>query len=114
MHCPWLAISTTHPIKITQFFLEFGFSKERKELQERLFYNFKIARHLHIKTSGAKLSRLLIHGGTTVLKSVLDDFHPPLNLAADLNTNRPILNNLFREKKSIGGEIFFFCTNPPY
>ena len=67
------------------------------------------------KTNGAKLSRLLIDGGTTVLRSVLDDFHPPLNLAADLNTNRPILNNLFREKKSIEGEIyFFFCTNPPY
>ena len=50
------------------------------------------------KANGAKLSRLLIDGGTTVLRNVFDGFHPPANLAADLNTNRPILNNLFKKK----------------
>ena len=50
------------------------------------------------KTNGAKLSRLLIDGGTTVLRNVFDGFHPPANLAADLHANRPILNNLFRKK----------------
>ena len=44
------------------------------------------------------LSRLLIDGGTTVLRSVFDGFHPPVNLAADLNANLPILNNLFKRK----------------
>lgn len=38
-------------------------------------------------TNGAKLNRLLIDGGTTVLRSVFDGFHPPLNLAADLHVN---------------------------
>ena len=50
------------------------------------------------KTNGVKLSRLLIDGGTTVLRSVFDGFHPPANLAADLNANLPILNNLFTKK----------------
>ena len=50
------------------------------------------------KTNGAKLSRLLIDGGTTVLRSVFDGFHPPANLAADLSANLPILNNLFKKK----------------
>ena len=50
------------------------------------------------KTNGAKLSRLLIDGGTTVLRNVFDGFHPPANLAADLNASRPILNNLFKKK----------------
>ena len=50
------------------------------------------------KTNGAKLSRLLIDGGTTVVRSVFDGFHPPVNLAADLNANLPILNNLFKKK----------------
>ena len=50
------------------------------------------------KTNGAKLSRLLIDGGTTVLRSVFDGFHPPANLGADLSTNLPILNNLFKKK----------------
>ena len=47
------------------------------------------------KTNGAKLSRLLIDGGTTVLRSVFDSYHPPANLAADLNAYYSILNNLF-------------------
>ena len=47
------------------------------------------------KTNGAKLSRLLIDGGTTVLRSVFDSYHPPANLAADLNASYSILNKLF-------------------
>ena len=50
------------------------------------------------KTNGAKLSRLLIDGGTTVLRNVFDGFHPPANLAADLNVNYLTLNNLFKKK----------------
>ena len=50
------------------------------------------------KTNGAKLSRLLIDGGTTVLRNVFDGFHPPGNLAADLNANYLTLNNLFKKK----------------
>ena len=47
------------------------------------------------KTNGAKLSRLLIDGGTTVLRNVFDSYHPPANLAADLNASYSILNKLF-------------------
>ena len=46
------------------------------------------------KTNGAKLSRLLIDGGTTVLRKIFDGHHPPANLIIDLNANYPILNNL--------------------
>ena len=50
------------------------------------------------KTNGAKLSRLLIDGGTTVLKSVFDSYHPPANLVADLNASYSILNKLLRRR----------------
>ena len=50
------------------------------------------------KTNGNKLSRLLIDGGTTVLRNVFDHHHPPANLASDLNANYSILNNLFRRR----------------
>ena len=50
------------------------------------------------KTNGAKLSRLLIDGGTTVLRNVFDRYHPPANLAASLNRNFVILANLFKRK----------------
>ena len=50
------------------------------------------------KTNGAKLSRLLIDGGTTVLRSVFDSYHPPANLAADLNASYSILNKLLRRR----------------
>ena len=50
------------------------------------------------KTNGAKLSRLLIDGGTTVLRKIFDGHHPPANLIIDLNANYPILNNLFRRR----------------
>ena len=50
------------------------------------------------KTNGAKLSRLLIDGGTTVLRKIFDRYHPPANLLADLNANYLTLNNLLRRR----------------
>ena len=50
------------------------------------------------KTNGSKLSRLLVDGGTTVLRSVFDTHHPPANLAADLNACYSILINLLRRR----------------
>ena len=50
------------------------------------------------KTSGAKLSRLLIDGGTRALKKTFDSYHPPHRLVQDLNTNYSILENLFYER----------------
>ena len=50
------------------------------------------------KTNGAKLSRLLIDGGTTVLRKIFDGHHPPANLITDLNANYSILNTLLRRR----------------
>ncbi|XP_068681586.1 uncharacterized protein [Montipora foliosa] len=50
------------------------------------------------KTNGAKLSRLLIDGGTTVLRNTFDKYHPPASLAADLNANYLTLDNLLRKR----------------
>ena len=50
------------------------------------------------KTNGNKLSRLLIDGGTTVLRKMFDRYHPPANLASDLNSNYSYLNNLLSRR----------------
>ena len=50
------------------------------------------------KTNGAKLNRLIVDGGTTVLRSVFDTHHPPAKLAADLNACYSILDQLFRRR----------------
>ena len=50
------------------------------------------------KTNGAKLSRLLVDGGTKVLRDIFDSYHPPARLAADLNANYVILDDLFRRR----------------
>ena len=50
------------------------------------------------KTNGAKLSRLLIDGGTTVLKIVFDSHHSPANLAMDLTANHPKLCSLVKRR----------------
>ena len=50
------------------------------------------------KTNGAKLSRLLVDGGTTVLRKIFDGHHPPANLITDLNAHYSILNNLLRRR----------------
>ena len=50
------------------------------------------------KTNGAKLSRLLIDGGTLVLRKIFDRYHPPANLQSKLNANYGTLNNLLRRR----------------
>ena len=50
------------------------------------------------KTNGSKLSRLLIDGGTTVLRNIFDAIHPPANLTSDLNSNYSILSTLLRKR----------------
>ena len=50
------------------------------------------------ETNGAKLSRLVIDGGTTALRNVFNHHHPPANLAADLNASYSTLNNLLRRR----------------
>ena len=54
------------------------------------------------KTNGNKLSRLLIDGGTTVLRNVFDSYHPPKTLSVNLCTNYSILSKL-RRKKILNG-----------
>ena len=50
------------------------------------------------KTNGAKLNRLLIDGGTMVLRKIFDRYHPPANLQANLNANYGTLKNLSRSR----------------
>ena len=50
------------------------------------------------KTNGAKLNRLLIDGGTMVLRKIFDRYHPPANLLVDLKANYHTLNNLLRKR----------------
>ena len=50
------------------------------------------------ETNGAKLSRLLIDGGTTALRTIFDGYHPPTNLSAGLNANYSTLQSLFKKK----------------
>ena len=50
------------------------------------------------KTNGAKLSRLLIDGGTMVLRKIFDRYHPPANLQANLNANYGTLDILSRRR----------------
>ena len=56
------------------------------------------------KTNGNKLSRLLIDGGTTVLRNIFDYYHPPANLAASLSSRHihPILTRL-RHRNILNG-----------
>ena len=46
-------------------------------------------------TNGVKLRRLLVDGGTTVLRKVFDRIHPPKHLAANLHLNNSTLDDLF-------------------
>ena len=50
------------------------------------------------KTNGAKLCRLLIDGGTAVLRKWFDTFHPPGKLAAGLSSHYTTLHTLFKKK----------------
>ena len=46
-------------------------------------------------TNGIKLRRLLVDGGTTVLRTVFDGIHPAQKLAANLHLNNSTLDDLF-------------------
>ncbi|XP_078353312.1 uncharacterized protein LOC144638080 [Oculina patagonica] len=48
-------------------------------------------------TNGTKLRRLLIDGGTTVLRKVFDDIYPPTKLAASLHSHNSTLDDLFAQ-----------------
>ena len=49
-------------------------------------------------TNGTKLRRLLIDGGTSVLKKIFDDKHPPSRLADNLYANYSTLENLLHRR----------------
>ena len=50
------------------------------------------------KANGNKLSRLLIDGGTTVLRDIFQRYHPPANLSSGLKTYYFSLTNLLRRR----------------
>jgi len=50
------------------------------------------------KTNGAKLNRLLIDGGTTVLRNIFERYYPPANLVAGLSENYLVLKKLHNRK----------------
>ena len=58
------------------------------------------------KTNGAKLSRLLIDGGTTVLRKLFDHYHPPEHLATSLNRHYKTLNDLFGDGHLYGPQWY--------
>ena len=66
------------------------------------------------KTNGNKLSRLLIDGGTTVLRNIFDSHHPPANLAANLSSRHihPILTRL-RHRNILNGVQWDKLFPPP-
>ena len=66
------------------------------------------------KTNGNKLSRLLIDGGTTVLRNIFDSHHPPANLAANLSSRHihSILTRL-RHRNILNGSQWDKLFPPP-
>ena len=66
------------------------------------------------KTNGNKLSRLLIDGGTTVLRNVFDHYHPPANLAANLSSKHihSVLTKL-RHRNILNGSQWDKLFPPP-
>ena len=59
-------------------------------------------------TNGAKLSRLLINGGTKVLREIFDRYHPPKSLPTALERNR-----YFLLKEKVLGEYEWRLLFPP-
>ena len=66
------------------------------------------------KTNGNKLSRLLIDGGTTVLRNIFDYYHPSAHLAANLSSKRihSILTKL-RHRNILNGSQWDKLFPPP-
>ena len=66
------------------------------------------------KTNGNKLSRLLIDGGTTVLRNIFDYYHPPANLAANLSSKHihSVLTRL-RHRNILNGSQWDKLFPPP-
>ena len=66
------------------------------------------------KTNGNKLSRLLIDGGTTVLRNIFDSHHPPANLAVNLSSRHihSILTRL-RHRNILNGSQWDKLFPPP-
>ena len=66
------------------------------------------------KTNGNKLSRLLIDGGTTILRSVFDHYHPPANLTANLSSKHiySVLTKL-RKRNILNGSQWDKLFPPP-
>ena len=66
------------------------------------------------KINGNKLCRLLIDGGTTVLRNIFDYYHPPANLAANLSSKHihSILTKL-RHRNILNGSQWDKLFPPP-
>ena len=66
------------------------------------------------KTNGNKLSRLLIDGGTTVLRNIFDSHHPPAHLASNLSS-RHIHSTLtrLRHRNILNGSQWDKLFPPP-
>ena len=66
------------------------------------------------KTNGNKLSRLLIDGGTTVLRNIFDYYHPHANLAANLSSKHihSVLTRL-RHRNILNGSQWDKLFPPP-
>ena len=66
------------------------------------------------KTNGNKLSRLLIDGGTTVLRNIFDYHHPPAHLGANLSSKHihSILTKL-RHRNILNGSQWDKLFPPP-
>lgn len=68
------------------------------------------------KSNGAKLSMLLIDGGTAILRTIFDRYYTPANLAAGLNANFKTLKTL-KDRKILNGyqwdKLFPRCKAAP-
>ncbi|KAJ7349552.1 hypothetical protein OS493_038591 [Desmophyllum pertusum] len=68
------------------------------------------------KTNGTRLARLLVDGGTHVLKKFLHSIHPPATLQHVLNNNFALLQNLKTRGKIFDGQwqrLFPSSGDPP-
>ena len=84
------------------FFLTEELSSRTLDYGDGIPFTFTLVEKTNLakmtKETIAKLNRLLIDGGTMVLRRIFDRYHPPANLQADLNANYRTLNNLLRRR----------------